>query len=71
MTAHELAKKLLEGPDLPVTIMHGYHAAEHGYAEVDEVDECLASLKKNDTYYYKVPHITLGCNAMNDPNSNP
>ena len=55
MTAHELANKLLEGPDLPVTAPYGGEGDRWEVTEVKEANEFfLSDLKSGDG-----PHIHL------------
>ena len=48
MTAHELARRLLEGPDLMVTV-NGY---EDGVDEINTVSEQSLHLNVNSAWYY-------------------
>lgn len=49
MTSHELARRLLEGPDLTVTV-RGY---EGGVNEITTIESPKPlSLNKNDEWYY-------------------
>lgn len=56
MTAHELAKKLLDGPDLPVTVTDW---DEYGYRIYYTVKE-IAELPEKDWQDGKGQHINIG-----------
>lgn len=59
MTSHELARKLLEMPDLPVTLPRGYHCSGEDVVDVTDAFEARACLKKKDDGFYPTDHIHL------------
>lgn len=64
MTAHELAKKLLEGPDLKVTIARGVHSSYEAFEWISQVDafgpsESLWTPMKGEDNSMGEPHIHI------------
>lgn len=59
MKAHELAKKLLEGPDLPVVIVEVNN--EYGYRYLYEVDEVKEVVEDEDAAEHNidVPYLEI------------
>ena len=57
MPAHELANKLLEGPDLPVTLPDGYDQCY--LREAEYIEERKAGQNNFETDSWKEDHIHL------------
>jgi hypothetical protein len=51
MTAHELARKLLAGPDLMVTV-RGYEGGVNEITKVYEPDNLMLNYYESDAWYY-------------------
>lgn len=58
MTAHELAKKLLEGPDLPVCY-EGWSAGEYYDQQVGEIEDSSGAFVNNEYKELAGDHIKL------------
>lgn len=70
MTSHQLARKLLELPDLPVTHLE-WHAGTNQWQEIGDVAECPGSARDEEREKFGQPHIHLGEYPMSTRNTKP